>query len=355
MEKAPRKRPFIEAKFKAQKLAFAPLTFQAAIAMRDLGILAELDRCKEVGITAAAMVDVLKLTPYAVETLLEVGVSAELVQRNDDKYTLSTVGYFVLHDKMTRIHTDFVNDVCYKGAHALKESFQTSKPAGLKEFGDWPTIYDGLSSLPKGVQKSWFEFDHFYSDYAFDIALKLVFKDGPKHLLDIGGNTGKWVQKCVDHLPANKVSVFDLPGQINMIRENVTDEDKVDRLSLYLGNVLDPMMPLPTGMQAIWMSQFLDCFSKDEIIGILKKAARAADENCAIYILEPLWDLQKFAAASYSLNHISLYFTCMANGNSKMYSFAEFKACIAESGLVLTEVHHDLGPHSYTLLECRIA
>ena len=153
MEKAPRKRPFIEAKFKAQKLAFAPLTFQAAIAMRDLGILAELDRCKEVGITAAAMVDVLKLTPYAVETLLEVGVSAELVQRNDDKYTLSTVGYFVLHDKMTRIHTDFVNDVCYKGAHALKESFQTSKPAGLKEFGDWPTIYDGLSALPKGVQK----------------------------------------------------------------------------------------------------------------------------------------------------------------------------------------------------------
>ena len=104
-----------------------------------------------------------------------------------------------------------------------------------------------------------------------------------------------------------------------------------------------------------WMSQFLDCFSKDEIIGILKKVARAADENCAIYILEPLWDLQKFAAASYSLNHISLYFTCMANGNSKMYSFAEFKACIAESGLVLTEVHHDLGPHSYTLLECRIA
>ena len=63
---------------------------------------------------------------------------------------------------------------------------------GLKEFGEWQTIYEGLSQLPEQVQKSWFAFDHYFSDDAFPLVLKQVYKKGIKKLLDIGGNTGKW-------------------------------------------------------------------------------------------------------------------------------------------------------------------
>ena len=51
------------------------------------------------------------------------------------------------------------------------------RPAGLKWLGDWPTIYEGLSTLPKQVQDSWFGFDHFYSDSSFPAALEIVFKN----------------------------------------------------------------------------------------------------------------------------------------------------------------------------------
>ena len=62
---------------------------------------------------------------------------------------------------------DFVHDVCYKGLFHLEESIETGKPAGLKELGDWPTVYEGLSQLPPDIQKSWFAFDHFFSDMLF--------------------------------------------------------------------------------------------------------------------------------------------------------------------------------------------
>ena len=52
-------------------------------------------------------------------------------------------------------------------------------------FGDWDTVYPALTSLPEKTSNSWFEFDHFYSDHAFDQALDIVFKDSPKVILDI--------------------------------------------------------------------------------------------------------------------------------------------------------------------------
>ena len=67
----------------------------------------------------------------------------------------------------------------------------------MKTLGDWPTIYEGLSKLEKQVQDSWFSFDHFYSDHSFDKALKIVFAKNPKHLMDVGGNTGTFLRYVV--------------------------------------------------------------------------------------------------------------------------------------------------------------
>ena len=67
------------------------------------------------------------------------------------------------------------------------------------------------------------------------------------------------------------------------------------------------------------MSQFLDCFSQEEILGLLKRSYDALDKNGVLYILETYWDKQEFEASTYSLHATSLYFTAIANGNSQMY------------------------------------
>ena len=74
-------------------------------------------------------------------------------------------------------------------------------------------------------------------------------------------------------------------------------------------------------------------------------------DDTRIYILEPFTDRQIFDGAAYSLAHISLYFTCMANGKSKMYTEKRMLELVEKAGLKLHEKHENVGVHDYTLLE----
>ncbi len=123
-----------------------------------------------------------------------------------------------------------------------------------------------------------------------------------------------------------------------------------DRIDFYSGNILDESTELPAAPDAVWMSQFLDCFSLRQITKILKKIHSVATKKTLVYVLEPLWDKQKFEAESYALQATSLYFTCMANGNSKMYRYGELVEAISAGGFELKTAHHNLGSNFYSLL-----
>ena len=119
------------------------------------------------------------------------------------------------------------------------------------------------------------------------------------------------------------------------------------------GNVLDESTKLPQGANAVWMSQFLDCFSLHQITKILTKIYNSVDADCDIFVMEPLWDMQKFEGESYALQATSLYFTCIANGNSKMYRYGELVEAIENAGFRLVTAHHNLGSNFYSILNFR--
>lgn len=348
------KKSAFEAKEMAQWIAFGPVIFQAARVLRNSGILTEIENSGAKGITLAEITEKVQLPLYGVRVLLESGLSMGLVLVNEKKYTLARTGYFILHDALTRTNMDFVHDVNYKGLFALDKSIETGTPAGLKEFGEWTTIYEGLSQLPEHVQKSWFAFDHFFSDDAFPKVLPKVYKNGIKKLLDVGGNTGKWAIASVLFSPDVHVTIMDLPGQLNVARKKVADLGLSDRISFSPVNMLDESVQFPTGFDAVWMSQFLDCFSEAEIISILKRCRRALNENGRVYILEPFWDKQRFEIAAFCLHQTSLYFTALANGNSQMYSAETFLACVQAAGFEVEEETDNIGL-SQTLLTCKKA
>ena len=174
-----------------------------------------------------------------------------------------------LNDEMAQVNMDFNQDVNYKGLFHLEEALLNGRPEGLKELGNWPTIYEGLSSLPEQVQKSWFGFDHFYSDNSFDQALEIVFSHSPRTLLDVGGNTGRWATKCVQYNEKVEVTIMDLPQQLEMMKQKTENISGHERIHGHGVNLLDENVPFPKGFDAIWMSQFLDCFSEKEVISIL--------------------------------------------------------------------------------------
>jgi ubiquinone/menaquinone biosynthesis C-methylase UbiE len=255
---------------------------------------------------------------------------------------------------VVRVNLDFVHDVCYRGLFDLAESIKEEKPVGLKTLGDWKTIYEGLSSLPPQVQQSWFAFDHWYSDAAFPAALPMVFAGAPQRLLDVGGNTGKWAVQCAKFDPDVKVTIADLPQQLEFARETIRRNNLEDRVDFYPIDILDGSTPLPEGYDIIWMSQFLDCFSESEIVLILQRAARAMHTASTLCILEPYWDRQANEVAAFCLQQTSLYFTCIANGNSQMFHSNDMIRCLDESGLQVIEDRDEVGVY-HTLFKCRKA
>lgn len=343
----------MEAKDRAQWIAFGPMVFQATRVLRNTGILHHIEMAYPDGITIKAIMEKVSLSEYGVRVLLESGLSIGLVVVDEDgNYKITKTGHFILHDDLTKVNMDFVHDVCYKGMYSLDKSIETGKPAGLSLFGGWDTIYEGLSELPAQVQKSWFAFDHYFSDDAFALVLKEVMKHQPESLLDIGGNTGKWAMACARQYPSLQITIMDLPGQLKMAEAELEKNGLLHRVSMLPANVLDASTAVPAGHDAIWMSQFLDCFSEEQIVMILKKCHASLEEGGCLFIMEPFWDCQHHKTAAFCLHQTSLYFTALANGNSQMYSLKIFKQCLEKAGFSITEQLNNIGL-SQTLLTCK--
>ncbi len=342
-----------EAQRSAEFIAFGPIVFQVSRLMLKYGIL---DLLREKEMTQEEISAATSLSTYAVKVLLEASLSIGtiLVNPEKDTYTLSKVGWFFLNDPATRVNVDFVHDVNYEGFFHLEEALKESRPAGLKHFGDWPTIYEALSSLPEQVKSSWFGFDHFYSNSSFDEALDIVFSLHPSSILDVGGNTGLWARKCVGYDPAVEVTIVDLPQQLEMMRKAVSGLPGADRIHGCPMNMLDPdaVFPDPLSPDVIWMSQFLDCFSEDEVLSILSRISAIMHEGTRLCIMETFWDRQRFEPAAFCLTMTSLYFTAMANGNSKMYHSDDMIRLINSASLEVESIHDGLG-QGHSILICK--
>jgi putative O-methyltransferase len=344
-----------EAQRLAEYIAWGPVIFQISRLMVKWGILEALRDSLE-GLTLEELAKQTKLSEYALKILLEASLSAGtiLINKETDRYTISKTGWFLLNDPATRVNIDFNHNVNYRGMYHLDEALMEGKPAGLKTLGDWLTIYEGLSKLEKQVQDSWFSFDHFYSDHSFDKALKIVFAKNPKHLMDVGGNTGRFALRCVEYDSNVNITIVDLPGQIGMMKENIAGKEGAVRIDGFPTNILDEQNELPQGdWDAIWMSQFLDCFSEQEIYSILSRAAKAMTADTTLYIMETFWDRQKYEPASLCLTMTSVYFTVMANGNSKMYHSDDMFKQIERAGLKVVNIHDEIG-QGHTILEVKL-
>ena len=136
-----------DAKAEAQRIAFAPVMFQACRILRDSGILELVQKSGATGMTLDEVAAKIKLPRYGIKVLMESGLGIGLFCLNDGRFTVTKLGYFMFRDEMTRVNMDVVHDICYRGMFDLDKSIESGRPVGLKTLGDWKTFYEGLSSL----------------------------------------------------------------------------------------------------------------------------------------------------------------------------------------------------------------
>ncbi len=341
------------AKLWAQMIAMAPFMFQAAVSLRNLGVLKSIDAAGDVGLSFDELKERADVGDYGLGVLLDGGESSGLLFSKDGRYFLTAAGECIEKDRITNINMNFTQDVCYHGLSALEESVRHRRPEGLKVFGSWKTIYEGLTQLPRKAMQSWFEFDHYFSDDAFPKVLPLVFRDRPRSILDVGGNTGKFALVCGRYDDQVQITILDHPAQLQLAFERAEENGIRERVHGSGIDLLDHGKAFPTGHDVIWMSQFLDCFGKEDILALMKRAAAAMTPTARLFIMEPFVDRQQFQASKFCLDMTSLYFTCMANGQSRMYRATDFYELLDQAGL---EVEEEFGPIrlSHTLLRCRL-
>ncbi len=340
-----------DAKSMAQWIAFAPFAFQATVLLRDAGVLETL---AEQGGAAepSSLAEHTDLSEYAVSLLLEFGEHLGLVEESDGAFSIGPVGIFVLNDEMTRINLNFTRDVSYDALPYLKESFDREEPVGLSTLGPWDTLYDGLSDLPEPAKTSWHEFDHFYSKQSADELVPVVFEEPVDTLLDVGGNNGVWAREFLEHDPEVSVHILDLPSVLEDARENLDKYGLSERVTFVEQDLRDEPVQFPRGTDVIWMSQLLDCFPPEWISVLLSAARDAMNRDTRLLIVEMCPDRQEFEAAAFSLDAISLYFTCVANGKSRFYRFDQLREFIRDAGLTIDGTR-DVRASGHTLISCR--
>ena len=341
-----------DALLEAQKIAFGPVVFQVARLLRDWGVFTLLQKNKK-GLTTQEIADKCELSLYAAEILCESGFSMGALYFEDEKYTLTRIGYFLLNDEMTKANMNFNHDVNYLGLFYLDKALKDEEPTGLHKVFDTEeeTIYPLLTKLPKKAKDSWFGFDHFYSDAAFKTLVDIMSKKGIKTMLDVGGNTGKWSVALTSASPDITITILDHKPQIEEAFKRAEGAGVKQRVKGHPMDLLDHTIAFPTGVDAVWMSQFLDCFGVNDIVNILRRAKNALNDDGKVYIVEPFWDRQTHEIGAYCLINTSPYFTALANGTSKMYRAVEFEKFANEAGLKVVEQIDAIG-FGHTLMVC---
>jgi hypothetical protein len=340
---SPERQSAFEARFEAQKIAFGPVVFQCVRYAWKRGMLQAIADAGETGLSVEELAASGRWTSYVLKVVLETCMSAGVVFLNEGRYALDKAGFVILTDTITQVNIDFNHDVCYQAMFDLERTLDAEQPLGLKVFGDWPTLYQGLAQLPEPARTSWLAFDHLYSDTSFPAIMPDVFATAPRRLMDIGANTGKFTLAALASDPQVAMHLVDLPGQLAVAERALVDAGLRERATLHPIDLLDDDAPLPAGMDLIWMSQFLSCFSEAAIASIFRRVAAALGPRGQVLVMDTFWDRQRYDIASYCLINTSPYFNNLASGNSKVYESTDYVRLAEAAGLRLLTTRDGIG------------
>lgn len=344
----------LAARAEALRLAFAPFLFQATLALREQGVLALAWAERQQGVTREQVAERTGLSAYAATVLLEAGLAAGVLSLEGERFFPTLVGYFLLCDEMVRVNMEFARDVCYRPLQHLVPSLHEGRPRGLAELGEGlagsDSLYRDFERLTPIVAESWLAFDHYYSGLTYDTVLGLVLREGTERVLDVGANDGRFAEACLLRDDGVHVTLVDHGVQLPRARARLEAQGLGSRAAFVEAD-LASAPELPAGFQAIWVSQVLDCLSESEVVLLLTRLKAALVPGGRLFVLEPCWDLQPQRAGRDVLTLLSLYFTCAANGKSRMYDSATLTRLLSTGGFTLVARRDGLGV-GHSLFEC---
>ncbi len=163
-------------------------------------------------------------------------------------------------------------------------------------------------STPDNIAKTrkWMRFTTMLTRYEAPVCLQHHDFSRYRSLLDVGGNSGEFVQCLCRAHPLLRADVLDLPVVCDIGREHIQHSDEAQRIRFIPGDAVEEA--LPQGYDAISFKSMLHDWPEEIVALFLEKAVKALEPDGTLIIFErgPL-DLAP-AASNYGLLPMLLFF-----------------------------------------------
>lgn len=150
----------------------------------------------------------------------------------------------------------------------------------------WPYVFGATGEVDPAVTRT-------YSDLMAE-SQRMVARDtlaavslvGVRHLADIGGGSGAFLQEVAAAYPAIELTLFDLPQVMPSAKERIEGSGLAERIALVGGSFRDD--PFPAGADAISLIRVLYDHDDTSVADLLVKVFAALPAGGRLLISEPM-------------------------------------------------------------------
>mgnify|MGYP000689971469 CR=1 FL=1 len=186
-----------------------------------------------------------------------------------------------------------------------------------------------------------------HSSYGWDLAprvVPLLNLQGVGRLLDLGGGPATYAITFAQAEPGLKATVFDLPGPVEIARENIRRHGLEDRVDTLSGNFLEDELGGPYDF--IWVSQILHSHTEEQCRLIIGKSVAALNPGGQLAIQD--FFLNNDGSSPTEAALFSVHMLAVTPGG-RSYTHQEVAEMMRQAGLD-SPSHHPTSPNTSILV-----
>ncbi|MFK7878438.1 methyltransferase [Roseobacter sp.] len=234
--------------------------------------------------TAETLGRATNVQPERMQILLQAAAALNLLKRSRNGYfSLARKGAAVMGvpglDAMIRHHRAFYADLADPVA-LLRGPEKTE----LSEF--WPYVFGAHGNIDPTVAETYSDLMAQSQKLVAEDTLRAISLKGVKHLLDIGGGTGAFLEAVGADAPAVQMTLFDLPQVAPAARARFDAAGLSTRTRIHPGSFREDA--LPRGADAISLIRVLYDHADETVADLLRAVWIALPAGGRLIISEPM-------------------------------------------------------------------
>ncbi|UCD74212.1 MAG: hypothetical protein JSV91_10525 [Phycisphaerales bacterium] len=269
--------------------------------------------------TAAEVAEAVGADRRGTATLLDALVAIELIDKDEDRYTvLPSVAELLTSDgKQSVLAMVRHQGSCLRRwdqlAHVVRSGQPGQRRASVRgEAGDEESFIEAMDNVNRGT------------------APALVAELDPPafgHLLDVGGASGTWTIAFLRWHREAKATIFDLPHVMPLAERRIAAAGLAGRVTLVPGDFYTD--PLPPGADLAWVSAIIHQNSRRQNRELLGKTFEALEDGGRIFVRDIVMDETRVSPRAGALFAINMLVATEGGGT---FTFNEIREDLEAAG-----------------------